>query len=451
MVIRQRGAALLVMLIVLMGSMAAVALGMLGRQTLSQKRAYETTTALAQTKAALIAWAIAHPIKTSPNFTDRPGGFPCPDTRSPGDFQEGTESSCTAIGAIGRIPWRTLGIPRPTDVAGNTLWYALSGNFRNRGSVVINSDTVAQYQVYAADGVTVTTPPGKEAVAIVFAAGAALPGQSRDAVVAPCPSLGAAVARDRCPSNYLESFAGKNNASRTGPYVAANASASFNDRLLYITKADFMRQIEMRVAREVLHCLTSYARNPIQQGHLPWLAPVNPSVPPGFNAEEGMRFGRLPQEPLRDAAPSVTSDDALSDLYRPGCLVKENAATQWWRSWRELVFVGIADANKPVNPLTSLWPWTTAQCALAGSCLAVCTPGLPCSAAPAADKRIVVLVAGERLSGPLPGLPLGQVRNSNADKGNVANYLEGANASIGDDQYEAAAASATFNDVVVWE
>ena len=79
-------------------------------------------------------------------------------------FEDG---SCMA-GAIGRVPWKTLGIPEPKDEAGETLWYAIAGPFRiwSMTSTVINSDTKGDITVYRDSTATVVSA---EAVAVIFA------------------------------------------------------------------------------------------------------------------------------------------------------------------------------------------------------------------------------------------------------------------------------------------
>ncbi|MCK7493183.1 MAG: hypothetical protein MZW92_18270 [Comamonadaceae bacterium] len=72
-------------------------------------------------------------------------------------------------GEIGRLPWKTLGLPEPVDADGEPLWYVIDGAFRWRwGNAVgtnaaINSDTRATLQVFAADTVASRTPAGSEA------------------------------------------------------------------------------------------------------------------------------------------------------------------------------------------------------------------------------------------------------------------------------------------------
>ena len=50
---------------------------------------------------------------------------------------------------IGRLPWKTFGLPDLRDGSGERLWYALSPNFRDNPSVSpLNSDTRGSITVY---------------------------------------------------------------------------------------------------------------------------------------------------------------------------------------------------------------------------------------------------------------------------------------------------------------
>src|SRR5688572_20850283 len=82
-----------------------------------------TANALAAAKTALIAYAVS---RGEPTGTARPGELPCPDTDAPGSAGYGwANTPCrTTASLMGRIPWKTLGIPEPKDGVGETLWYA---------------------------------------------------------------------------------------------------------------------------------------------------------------------------------------------------------------------------------------------------------------------------------------------------------------------------------------
>ncbi len=240
----QRGAVFIVMLVVMVLGAATILVSSLSKATLQIDRDKKTAEALAQAKEALISYAISS--ENAGGSTARPGNFPCPDSNAPGTSGYGNEEANCSAGAIGRLPWKTLGIPELLDGNGEPLWYALSTNFQKLANR-INSDTSGTLQVYDRDGTTLLTPQGSEAVAIVFAPGVALGNQQRN------------TASDRtAPSNYLDAANGRNNATIGGPFITADKSASFNDRLMIIRTRDFIPTIEKRVAKELQTILENY-------------------------------------------------------------------------------------------------------------------------------------------------------------------------------------------------
>lgn len=89
-----------------------------------------------------------------------------------------------------------------------------------------------------------------------------------------------------------------------------------------------------------------------------------------------------------------------------------------------MVFFALADGYKPTV--------ITPGC---GACLSVSPPSV------AADKRVVVLVAGRALAG--------QTRSTSADKGTLTNYLEAIN-SAGGVSFTQQNVTSGYNDVVVY-
>jgi hypothetical protein len=114
-------------------------------------------------------------------------------------------------------------------------------------------------------------------------------------------------------------------------------------------------------------------------------------------------------------------------------------------NWKEQVFYGVAEAYAPamtgisITPLNVFIP-ASGGC---GNCLQVNPPSA------SVNKRVVVVVAGKRLS----GVNGGQPRSSTGDKQNSANYLEGENGNNTATSYiyEDSPASATFNDIVLYQ
>jgi hypothetical protein len=280
--LRQRGQALLGLLVLLGIAGSVFVYNLIDPAQASARREARTEVTLREVRDALVGWSAQRtPTVALPNA--RPGELPCPDINPLDGFEDG---NCAA-GALGRVPWKTLGIPEPKDESGETLWYAIAGPFRiwNTNPNPINSDTKGNLTVYENSPVTSLTT---EAVATIFAAGAPLGTQNRDATVVVCPTTGTSIARNLCAANYLETAATVNNATTGGPFISAQSSGTFNDRLLIVTTADLMPVVEQRVAREVLASLEMY-RNLI--GAYPWAdcSDGSSDVPPDY-----VNRGRIP-------------------------------------------------------------------------------------------------------------------------------------------------------------
>jgi len=171
---------------------ALLVYGMVDTTTIQLQRDRNTTATFAEVKRALIGWSVARDPATG-GANARPGELPCPDINPLDGFSDG---SCVA-GALGRVPWKTLGIPEPKDDAGETLWYAVAGPFRiwNMSSAPITSDTMGNITVYQDTTATLVTA---QAVAVIFSPGAAQGTQNRDSTAsALCSTTGTTIARNR--------------------------------------------------------------------------------------------------------------------------------------------------------------------------------------------------------------------------------------------------------------
>ena len=252
-------------LLILVFFLSLVAIGYvvqsLDSASIKNARDKKTASVLAEAKAALIGWSVARGV----SGTARPGEMPCPDNDAPSTFGYGYEDGTCVAGKVGRLPWKTLGIDEIRDGYGEPLWYAIDGAFRRRTGVApstnqpINSDTRAALLVYAADGVTKISPPGNEAVALIFSAGLPIGGKTRSPVNSVvCPATGTNILENRCASNYLESANGKNNAVNNGPYIAGYKTSTFNDQLIFITTTELMTVVEKLVGKQVQAILQDY-------------------------------------------------------------------------------------------------------------------------------------------------------------------------------------------------
>lgn len=298
----QRGFGGFFLIVLVAGMAAAAGLFTFYRTDPVEARSTRATTdVLAEVKAALIGYAVR---QGGPTGTARPGDLPCPDVD--GDGIEGSQAQALvppvtcAAGAVGRIPWRTLGIPEPKDAAGETLWYALAGSFRARSAgnnSALNSDT-------RGDLVVRTPAPGggftaltSSAVAVIIAPGGAIGGQNRRGTGANllCGVLGNVLPKF-CPDNYLDTHpSGTSNvpSSATGPFIAAPATASFNDRVMYLSADEIMPALEMRIGAELKTLLQAYRENSNCKCY-PWADNWPYS---GGIADIGQNRGRFPSLP----------------------------------------------------------------------------------------------------------------------------------------------------------
>ena len=302
----QRGQVIILTLLLVILGAGFLVYSLAGPRAIAAQKATETDAAFGEVKRALIGYAASPP--PNPTNTERPGELPCPDMNNDG-YGDG---SCVA-GAIGRVPWKTLGIPEPRDGNGETLWYALAGPFRNKNmsSAPINSNTLGNLSVYVGSSATVLT---SQAVAVLLAPGPAIGTQNRSASTAACSTTGTTIARNLCAANYLESAGGGNNAQTGGPFIQAPSSATFNDRALAITNADLMPLVEQRVAREMMALLEAYF-NAI--GVYPWadLSDGN------SNGSSGNAFNRA-RFPCGNALPQnwgSAGTPTLPDWLTNGC------------------------------------------------------------------------------------------------------------------------------------
>lgn len=391
----ERGVALLAIVVFLALLATVYAAGRLGDANDRERRANRTAQALASARQALIAYAATDDVRASGAAEQvRPGSLPCPDANGDGRLTVGVDiigGACKVY--VGRVPWNRLGIPPPVDDAGEVLWYALSPQYRDAGT--LEPDAVSHLTQGGlvhpdAPGVlSITEQPGGATqaglVAIVFSPGPALGNQVRSG----------AGATD--PVNYLD---GPNGSGSTA-FVSAPASGQFNDRLLAIGREDLMASGESRALAEVARALSAYfARN----GYLPppaafadaqctaWTVSAGQCLP-----IEGLAAGRVP---ATVAPPRAPWSPAASD--EPDRALGASGAGLWFggQRWRENIVYLVAPA-----------------CTVPGS---ACTPGelalVPASGA--ARSAAFVLVAGGSARA-------GQSREDAAARGQLGNYLEG--------------------------
>lgn len=310
----ERGFGAVLMIVLVAGIAAAGALFAFSRSGSPElANARRTADALANTKSALVGYAVRRGVNTCSNPGNvlqcaqeeraRPGELPCPDTD--GDGVE-NRPCVLPVELVGRVPWRTLGIPEPRDSAGETLWYALSGPFRDWDSSVgsaverqINSDTMGNITVFDADGMT---PLTTVAAAVIFAPGTAIGSQDRsDAGAALCAFTGTTINRRFCADNYLESIRWVVPAPPgNGAFISVTARSSTdasNDRQIHLTAAEIVPALEMRIGAELKALLMEYRATSVCEC-FPWADTWEYS---GGIADVGQNRGRFPTGPFPEA------------------------------------------------------------------------------------------------------------------------------------------------------
>ena len=452
---KQRGAALMVMLVIMIMGAAIFLVSSLNSSALQIKRDEITAASLAQARDALIGYAASVQIDwttcgAAGNNCKRLGDLPCPDTNNSGIAGTSCGNASGSTGQsqrLGRLPWRTLGLPDLRDGSGERLWYAVSNNFKNNTRTTctssgqtgcLDSDTTGTISVFAPDGTLLNDGGGSTgAVAVIIAPGDVL--QRQGGTLQDRSSAGVNTA-----SNYLdvatvggntEDNASFTDGSSTNGFIQgrikdSNGNTIVNDQLLVISQDNIMQAIQKRVAGEVKQCLNEYALQ--NNGRYPWAARVS-TFSLSYSDTSNQLFGRVP-----DTSFYSTNNDSngfMDDHWVGNCNI--NSSSGWWLNWKEMVFYGLADAYKPASPVWHWWSgWTWPPAPACPTCLAVNPPSAT------ADKQFVVLVAGKMLSG--------QVRSSTANKGTLSNYLEGANTN-GASPFAQGQPSATFNDTTVFQ
>jgi hypothetical protein len=355
--------------------------------------------ALAKAKEALLGYAISRDDFAS---GARPGEFPCPTLVAPGTSSYGDAAGGCVTRRVGRLPWKTLGIPELFDESGEPLWYALSTKF-NASATYVNSSSRGDLTIYTADGVTLQQT---EAVAIIFSAGSPVGSQNRSPTeTAACVAASSAmIARNMCADNYLDATGGRNNASNAGPYIVAVSGSNFNDKLALILASDFIPRIEDRVAQALTKTVNAYyAKNSYYPFAAFYSDAIDPSPSNQANCAANTFSGRFPQsisypglQPIPPRLPcvdlqewqNVSASDRLPEWF---------FANQWYLSI--YYAVGKAFVNGGSKACISL-----------GDCLSV-----------DGDNSVQALLM-------LPGTPLpGQIRISSSlnDYFEVAENLEG--------------------------
>jgi len=435
---RQRGAVLMVMLVILILGGTAMLLSSLNSTPLHIERDKITAHALAQAKEALIGYATT--LKLTPaTYPDRPGDLPCPDTNNDGVAEGSCGNAAGSTGQtarLGRLPWKTLGLGDLRDGSGERLWYAVSNNFKkSTRTALLNSDTVGTITVRAPDGSLLNDGSNSNgAVAIIIAPGNVLQRSDK-----PSPQDRSSSA----PENYLDIAYGEDNATFTdssidgfiqGRVKDANNHVILNDQILVITRNHIMQSIQKRVVKEVVNALNKY-----------YCGDTNVNPAGGCLVAGGNRFYPRPagftdnsclgNNNLASCNSAATTRGRIpatpATAWSVSSILRGSTSNNWFQAngWREVMFYAVANACTV----------GTFSCNGSGYLTLNNPAGTTLS-----NQKVVVIATGSALSTTTPA----QARSSTALKTSISNYLEDENLSPLDDIYTKSAAI-PFNDIAI--
>ena len=283
----QRGAAMLIAMVVLASVAAFYLMGKYGAVSEKHVRQDSRVAALSEAKKALIAYAATY-IDTHPGET---GFLPCPDTDDGGANPEEGHQDVGACGnintnSVGRLPYRTLDIGPQKDEANECLWYAISGYYKNAPKTeMLNDDTNGMLQISNAAGTVIYgNNPEDRVVAVLIAPGANL-NQDRSGGVSNTEQCGG----NYTAANYLEgngvidNSALNNNPDQADSFIKAgtnseSANPPFNDLILTITRDEIWNAVKRRrdypailedLTQKIADCVVQYG-NAGTVKNLPW-------------------------------------------------------------------------------------------------------------------------------------------------------------------------------------
>ena len=227
---------------------------------------------LLQAKQALIG----HVAQLAALATEsNPGRLPCPEAAGYfGTASEGIAAASCRLPAVGRLPWRTLGLDKLRDASGDVLWYAVSPGWalpNVTATLRINSDSRGGLALdgQAGAAVALIVAPGRPLQIRASPGCAARDQRRRSKDVSGNPVV--PDARD-----YLECE------NATAPadleFASRGPADSFNDQVLAIAAADLVPAIEAAIAHRIEREIAPALR--MAYAATEWgVSPANPLFP----------------------------------------------------------------------------------------------------------------------------------------------------------------------------
>jgi len=327
---KQRGAALMIMLIVLVLGITAALVSSLSRVSLQTSLNDKNNDLLAKAKEVVIGYAV-----NGSGGSQRPGDLIRPDVanESPTKDYDGTSDGCldvtksdgstttdiANVRCLGRLPWKDYGLaiesPSQNDPTGFMPWYAVSSNLMDPNTVAVKLNSEILNDPPPHPWLTVRDLSGNvlsdRVVFLLIIPGPPVNGQSRassplaganqylDSITVPVGCTAPCVPGTYSNADMDDSFIMGDrhrwidDPDNPGKQIE-DTSYNFNDRLIYVTIDELMPLIEKRITREVKKCLDDYADTPIAapSHKYPWPAKISDDT-----VVSGTRFGRVPSQP----------------------------------------------------------------------------------------------------------------------------------------------------------
>ncbi len=416
---RQTGASLIFFAILLVIAFTSILLMHLDSNQIKNERDKKTIAALAEAKAALIAYSLKVDINDSCTVScRRPGDLPCPDMNNNGE----AGPACGAQSLrIGRFPWKTLGVTDLRDGDGERLWYAVSTKYKNNPRVFpLNSDSIGTITVRTSQGLMINDASlDTGVVAIIFSPGHPI-------LRADGLQQSRIGSNENLPEHYLDILLGEDNASFAdestdgfimGPSHDSTGGELINDRLIVITREDMLLPMEALVLSKVKNELVSY-----------YSGASNYPNPANFDDENCLGYSDIGAGSCISSAtnnPGRLPVDGHTPGWAASSILRGEKSGNWFQQngWREFIFYAVAPACAS----------GTTNCDGAGMLRiknAIEQPDV--------DKRVVLISSSKAINM--------QTRINNLQKSDLANYLEGENLTADDIYLREIGTSQFIND-----
>lgn len=408
---RQQGIVLLAMMAILILIVGTLSIQFLNQSDLKKLKSQKTHQVLAEAKEAILAFSVNNlSIASSCSLNcPRPGDLPCPDLDNDGE----AESSCnTQVQRLGRLPWKTLGLNDLRDGSGETLWYAVSEQYKNNTRLLpLNSDTLGTISLRNAQGSLIydaTTGSDSGLVALIIAPNDVL-------LRADNVQQNRANETDKInPKNYLDIAFGEDNSdfidNGNNGFISGmirnNNNVIVNDVILPVTITQIHAVMETRVLSEVRSALLSHGSYPAPASINDTTCLASESVNNNqCLSDQNNTLGRIPVGEAFSVEVNGSAEiqyRSLWELTNINSILKGSKNNNWFQQngWRELILYARAKNGESLTLQNATTPSTVVS---------------------DENKQVVLLSASVPIHT--------QKRRTNNDKSNFSNYLEDENIS----------------------